>query len=324
MKKMKYLILFILSLSFVFIGCDKSTEPEEKPEEAFEKSVAQMDVTMATMLSSQMFMAFVQMPDSLIDLPSIPLKALSGKHNSLNKNIIKRDFASADSTILDMFSGLERLYGTHIYDGTKWNHSNTPANEVIIQYPFMDINTNTSRQMYVRIYGVVKSEILLQISMEAKIDNVRKFYLEYAKVVGTGLLSPQPNPVSIVVKGDMTDDNNKKTTYQFDMTNSQISFALTPSGLETMTFTIVGSGFFTMDTELTSNVTSVSLQQGKMKIEITEFEATNGDIGDVYYANKKIADIWLVDEMPYIYYTNGKQVALNQLMPVFGQFMGGM
>lgn len=322
MKKLKFLSVLFLGLSILFFGCDKSTEPEEKPEEVFEKSIVQMDATMATMFSSQMFMAFLQMPDSLIDLSFLPLTNITSNRNSLNKNIVKREFISADSSILDLFSGLERLYGTHIYDGEKWIHSDLPTNEVIIQYPFVDMSTNMTKQMYVRIYGVVKSNILLQVSMEAKIDNVRKFYLEYAKVEGNDLLSAQPNPTSIVVKGEMTDDNNKKSTYQLNMTNSNITFSFTPSGLATMTFSVAGNGFFEMDSTITSNVASVSLQQGKMKIEVTEFDATNGDIGDVFYNGKKIADIWLVNEQPYIYYTNGKQVALNELMPFFGEFMG--
>lgn len=323
MLKTKFIFVLLISITFLFIGCDKSTEPEEKPEEAFEKSLTQMDLTMASMTTSKMFLAFLQMPDSLIDMPSFPLSNFVTNQHSLSKNIVKRDFTSADSSILSFFDGLERLYGTHIYDGSKWNHSSSPSDEVVIQYPFVDISTNQTQQMYIRIYGIIKSQILLQFSMEAKIDNVRKFYLEYAKIEGTSLLSTQPNPLSLSFKGEFIDDNNKKALYEFNMNNSQITFSFTPSGMEAIAFSVTGEEFFAMDSAQT-NLSSVSIEQGKMKIVITEFNSTNGDIGDVFYRNKKIADVWLVDEQPYIYYTNGKQVALSELMPIFGQFANGL
>lgn len=323
MLKIKFTFVLLISITFLFIGCDKSTEPEEKPEEAFEKSLTQMDLTMASMITSKMFLAFLQMPDSLIDMPSFPLSNFVDNQRFLNKNIVKREFTSADSSILSFFDVLDRLYGTHIYDGSKWNHSSLPSDEVVIQYPFVDISTNQTQQMYIRIFGIIKSQILLQFSMEAKIDNVRKFYLEYARVEGTSLLSTQPNPLSLAFKGEFIDDNNKKALYDFNMNNSQITFSFTPSGMEKITFSVTGEEFLAMDSAQT-NLISLSIEQGKMKIVINEFNSTNGDIGDVFYRNKKIADVWLVDEQLYIYYTNGKQVALNELMPIFGPFSNGL
>jgi len=324
MKTSKLFLIGFISLSLFFVGCDKSTEPQEKPEQAFEKSVVEMNMTAVSMLNSKMFMGLMQMPTGLVDLPDIVLPM--AERNSLSKNVISKNYSAADSTFLNLFARLEALYGTHIYDGTQWIHSSTPTNEVIIQYPFVDAMDNTNHLMYVRIFGAVKSAALLQISMEAKIDNVQKLYLDYAKISGTDLMSENPVPSGISVKGKMIDDNNKSNLFDFNMNDQTVSIALTPSGMQTLTITLTGSGFFSPTDSLNQigqQLSGVTIEQGKMKIEITEFDIMDGDVGDIFYNGKKIADIMLVNNEPYIYYLSGKQVAMKDLMPVFGDFTNG-
>jgi len=324
MKPTKLFLYGLISISLFFIGCDKSTEPEEKPEVEFEKSVSEMNLTALSMLNSKMYMGLLQMPAGLVALPDVIFPKIAP--NSLAKKGINKNYSSADSSFLNLFARLEALYGTHTFDGTQWNHTDSPANEVIIQYPFVDVSNNSNHQMYVRLFGVIKSESLLQISMEAKVDNILKFYLDYAKINGINLLSTNPNPTIINVKGKLIDENNKNNLFDFTVNNEAVSIALTPSGMQTLTVTFSGSGFLSPPDSLSQigqQVQSVTIVQGKIKIEITELDILDGDAGDIFYNGKKIADIMMVNNEPYIYYLNGKQVAMKDIMPLFGDFTNG-
>jgi len=96
--------------------------------------------------------------------------------------------------------------------------------------------------------------------------------------------------------------------------------------MQTLTVTFSGSGFLSPPDSLSQigqQVQSVTIVQGKIKIEITELDILDGDAGDIFYNGKKIADIMMVNNEPYIYYLNGKQVAMKDIMPLFGDFTNG-
>lgn len=319
-KKILTILLMFLMISFV--ACSSDDDDAKSDRENTEAALKQLDQTLANMtVQSSVFVGISQMPPGLIDdVPFGPLMPPRLEAYSLSKKSVSSYAIQADSTFIMLLEALNNLYGTHTYnaDTESWDPpTNTPSNEVVIIYPFIDINDNSQHMMQLRLYGVDVDNVSAEMSFEVKVDGTTQLTAELT-LLGSNLTNPDAETTltSVSVSGTITDDSGTTFNYSFSVTNTQMQFTFGAAGSTSITLTATGQGIFDSVTEdQDPQIDEISLEYGNVELVINNIEATEGDVGDLYYDGNKIADLVIVDGEPYIDYTDGDRVALMELMP---------
>ena len=166
MKILRFLLLLAFSSLLVFTACD-STDPEGSNQLEVETTLKALDGQMAglgELQESPMLMAALQMPDGLMDVPIVlpklvqSLSAQNLTNNSANGNMIE---SLTDTTIQNILEMLDSLYGTHTYTGTEWISDDSPMNQVVIIFPFINLETNSAHIAKIKLHSIIVSQSTL-------------------------------------------------------------------------------------------------------------------------------------------------------------------
>ncbi|MFC2084523.1 hypothetical protein ACFLS9_05655 [Bacteroidota bacterium] len=328
MRSFKLYLFVILISGLIFVGCESTNDTEDDSnQEQVEQTFTEMDQMMAgsinNLTNSQLFMALIQMPEGLIDTAFIPFslaKSIPTDFYSIKKSqkIIKM---FQDSTVQNLMELFQQLLGTHTYDAdsAKWIHDIVPLNEIIIIYPFVDLNDGSPHFMNLRVFDVAISTTFALMSSEVNIDNNLVFSTNL-DVQGNDILNEtQPDVSSIGLSGIIVDDTGIQINYSMSLTNSGAAFSIGVTGVEPLILTISGDGFLDPrildeESDYEPDLNYISLSYGNVELVIDDFESTEGDIGDVFYNDNKVGDLVMIDDEPYIEFNNGNQVPLADLM----------
>jgi len=316
MKNKIFFIAIIFSLVLLVItACDDSTSPEKSNEENVEAALSEVNVLIDGMTNSEVGAALQMLPDSLSeDSISILPKASLNKEIFSNK-IFREAFSisGVDSNIISII--FEGLSGTHTFDGQKWIHAATPADEIIIIYPYINPNTSAPHSAQIRVYGLSLSSSQISVSAEIYIDNVKSFWATLL-LSGNNLLGVvfEPEIASVSISGGLVNNSAETITYSISVSNSQVSASIQKNAGKPLTLTATGSNFLDSGME-GATVDNLSLTYGSLEMNITEFEADSGDIGDVLYSGKKVGDLVIINDELYIVYLNGTQIKFVDFFP---------
>lgn len=318
--KRKLLALFTILLMLSFTACKSDDDDGGNDQENVENALTALDQTLANMtLQSSMFYGLQQLPAGLIDdVPfGFPLMPPGFENNSLSKKAFHSYTIRVDSTFTNLLLLFERLKGTHTYNGEEWEFSDTPSDEVIISYPFVDLEDNSQHTIWIRIYGVTVTSASAMVSVQIKVDGTTKF-TGTASAAGSNFLNPdvETTITSASVSGTIVDNSGTTYNYSASINNSQMQFSFGPSGGTQLTVTVVAVDLLTnMGGEEDPIITEISITYGNVELVINDFESEEGDVGDVYYSGRQVGDLVIIDGEPYIQFNNGQQVALLELMP---------
>lgn len=317
--KLSKLFSLLLMISILFLAaCEDDKEDAKSDQENFTSAIKQMDQTfVAATMNSSMLLGLMQMPEGLIDIPVEPLLPPVLHMQNLQKGNPQNIYdMQLDSTFINLLQMFEMMYGTHTYNGEEWLHSDQPADEAVIIYPFVNPADESQHSMYLRMYDLNVASTTASIKVQVKVDGSEKF-TSTAAVTGTNFLNPDlPTTItSVSMTGIMVDDANKTFNYSMTASQTQIQFSIGPAGGTAVKITAYGTDLLTFESD-EEFVTSFSIEYGDIEIEITNIDADeNGKLGDVYYKNRDIGDVVLIDEEPYIKFNSGETVPMEELMP---------
>lgn len=332
MKILRLVMIFAFSSLLVFTACDSTDPNDDSKQTEVETTLSQLDATlggMADLQSSRLLMAAEQMPDGLIDLGIVLPKIVNSvtPHN-LSKNSLSGRFFDtlADTTILDLLDSLAALYGTHSYINGEWVSTSDPASEeIIIMYPFTDLNVGSTHEAKIRVHSISLAETAIGGDLEIFIDNTRQMWVEL-DVTGADLFSETGVPTFMGISGGMLADNGITVTFSLEITNTSMIVEIGVAGLSSLTLTVAADGIF--DTIISDGdliPTSISMQYGEIELVVNNFDVVNpgDDMGDVLYSGIKVGDIVIEETGIFIVFINGEKANLAELLPnAFGLLEG--
>jgi hypothetical protein len=317
------ILLLVIASLFALTACD-STEPnDDSKQNDVESTLSALDQQMGGLgdiQASPMLMAAAQMPDGLMDfdlvLPKI-IQTVAPQNLSKNSANGKIFETLADTTIQNIIDMLDSLSGAHTYTGTQWMSDPNPADEIIIIFPFINLETNTAHIAKVRLHSILISDTNLGGDFEMYVDDVRQLWVTL-DLQGTNLVSETAVPSLIDISGGMLTDNGFTLNFSLVVNNNGVTIEMGVAGLPGLTVAMSIDNFFeVMDSETDVMPNSISLGYGEVNLVINNFEVSNvgDDMGDVLYSGNKVGDLIVEQDGLYIVFNNGNKKNLADLMP---------
>jgi len=316
-------------IACLFSACSESTEPaSEENIENTKQALAEIDQTFGIMMSTPMFSMLETMPD-LTGILGTPNLMNSGLANRLLKvEIINKLVISEDDNPFLFLLIFSQITGTFVYENEVWVHSDEPANELIIEYDFLDQTDGSSKKAKIRVFDFTVTNTLVDASVEIFVDDVRTVWANLS-IVGSDLLSMVNDPVITTVSADGGVVVGGLGTMVFDasLTDTLISLTFGLSGGSSTITTIEGSEL--LSASMTSMedsalpITKITIKRNSLTLVIDNFMAESGDIGDILYDNIKVADLIVENEQLNIVFVNGDENTINELLPVMFSFLEG-
>jgi hypothetical protein len=323
MKVLRLLVLLAVTSMFIFIGCD-STDPDDGSNQTdVENTLKALDLQMAGMGdigSFSLLQALESMPEGLMDVPTVlPKLVKTVTPRNLSKNSVNgRIFETlADTTIQSILEMLDSLYGTHTYINFEWVSDDTPSDEIIIIYPFLDVETNESHTAKIRMHSITVSQTVIGGSLEIYVDNIRQLWVTL-ELTGSDLVSEYAIPSSVDISGGILADNGITLEFSLEVNNSGVSVSLGAAGFPPLILAMeIDNLFEAMNSDTEPMPTSISLSYSEVELVMNEFEniTVGSDIGDVYYAGNKVGDLIVEETGLYIVFNNGNKRNIEDLMP---------
>jgi hypothetical protein len=323
MKILRFLLLLAFSSLLVFTACD-STDPEGSNQLEVETTLKALDGQMAglgELQESPMLMAALQMPDGLMDVPIVlpklvqSLSAQNLTKNSANGNMIE---SLTDTTIQNILEMLDSLYGTHTYTGTEWISDDSPMNQVVIIFPFINLETNSAHIAKIKLHSIIVSQSTLAGDFEIYVDDINQLWVRL-EVMGSDLMSETSIPTSIDISGGMLLDIGANLEFSVEMTNSGLEVELGVSGLPKLRLAVGMDNFFeSIDSDSDPVPNSISLSYAELELVVNNFDPQfpGDDVGDVFYSGNQVGDLIVEEEGEmYILFNNGEKKNLANLMP---------
>ncbi|MBN1299949.1 MAG: hypothetical protein JW995_01935 [Melioribacteraceae bacterium] len=345
LRKLLSLFLIILML-LITTACDKDdpADDDKATEENVTKELQDMDEKMGEMMQGSPVISAIlglQMISGSM-FGDIGLQDISAgrfqnlflsKHSDIkNLNIIK-----ADSSLISLIAELEGLYGTHTYnaDSLKWFYSDQPSDEVILIYPFTDLNDNSTHTANIRLFGINITMEEINMSLAVSSDGNQAMTL-FLTVDGNNFLNPSADPSvsSVNINGSIYDMTGLQYAYEIDVTESNAGMNIGLAGISLFSVTATGSNIISQGVigdELNESVVEeITIKSGEnLEIVITDMQAASGKAGDVYYKGEDVGDVVVEDEDLMIEFNSGNEVSLSSLLPntfgmlfLFGGIMG--
>lgn len=320
MKQLKFISVLLLMLILGIVGCDSTESNEETKQQSVESALTQLDATMGTIAdagASRLLMALAQMPDSLLDIDLFSPLLSTVSFNSFSKSIFSSNYNSTleDTSLQNLLLLLESLYGTHTHDGENWNFVDDPADEVIIIYGFDDYNDLTTHTARFRAYGIDLTSNNAVASFEIYIDDQRLLWINF-DIAGEDIFNEMNSSISsIAITGGMVDDSGIEVAFGITITDTNINIVVSVAGLTPLMISVSGTGLLqsiTSDSE--PPIESITISYGLVELVIDDFEAEEGDVGDVIYDGEKIGDLVVNEEGLFIEYNDGRTVNIAELM----------
>lgn len=332
MRMLRLLMLLAVASILMFTACDETNPEDDSKQAEVENTLKALDAQMGGMGEigeSPMMMAAAQMPPGLMDMDLMLPKMVKGiTPNSLGKNAYdRRAFETlTDTTVQNILDMLDSLYGTHTYTGTEWVHDDSPSNQVIIIFPFINMETNTPHIAEVKFHSIVVSQTNLGGEFQMSVDDVPQLWVTLS-LEGSDLLSDNAVPSLVSVDGGMRADNNITVNFSLLVTNNGAEFEVGVAGLPGMTLTVVADNFFeTMASDEDPDITSIGFGYGSVELVLNNMEPTSlgEDIGDVFYNDSKVGDIVVEQEGIFIVFNNGNRTDITELLPNLLAMMEGI
>lgn len=323
MKILRLMMVFAVSSLLIFTACDSTDPSDDSKETEVKTTLAQLDATMGSMAdlqSSKMLMALDGMPEGLLDLGFVLPKIVNSvTPYNLSKNSLNGRFFEtlADTTIQDILDMLNMLYGTHTYIDGEWTFTDSPSSEIIIMYPFVDLNTGSEQDAKIRVHSISLAETAMSGNLEVYVDNVRQMRVEL-DAAGTDLFGETGVPSSVEISGDMLADNGITVNFGLTVTNTNIVVQIGVAGFPSLTLTVTADDLFDSINSDTGPVpTGLSMSYGEVELIINNFDVANAgdDMGDVKYSGNKVGEIIVEEAGIFIVFNNGNKADLLQLMP---------
>ena len=332
MKLYRLILLLIFASLLVFTACD-STEPnDDSKQNDVESTLKALDLQMGGLGDIQanpMLMAAAQMPEGLMDfnfvLPKI-IQTVAPQNLSKNSANGKIFEALADTTIQNILEMLDSLYGTHTYTGTQWLSDENPADEIIIIFPFINLETNTAHIAKVRMHSILVSDSNVGGDFEMYVDDVRQLWIT-VDLQGSNLLSEAAVPSLIDISGSMLADNGLTVNFSLVVNNNGVTFEIGVAGFPGLSLALAVDNFFEVmnsNTDVMPN--SITISYGEVDLVVNNFAVSNvgDDMGDVLYSGNKVGDLIIEEDGLYIVFNNGNKKNLADLMPNLVAMLDGV